>query len=108
MELYTFRRISKGSNPSCQARNGNCLQRVVQTAFKKRVHGHPDLEAKFWERVKIFLDDPRDARLRTHKLSGSLRELWSFTVEYDFRIVFMFAEPNRAVFVDIGKHDDVY
>ena len=77
-------------------------------AFKKRVEGRKELEAKFWRRVEIFTHNPYDPRLRTHKLSGELRDLWSFTVEYDVRVVFAFLPNNRAVFEDIGSHDEVY
>jgi mRNA-degrading endonuclease YafQ of YafQ-DinJ toxin-antitoxin module len=34
--------------------------------------------------------------------------LWSFSVDYDCRVVFSFVEPERSLFVDIGTHDDVY
>lgn len=57
-------------------------------AFKKRIEGRKELEQKFWRRVEIFIANPHDSRLRTHKLSGELREQWSFTVEYDVRVVF--------------------
>ncbi|MDD5138801.1 MAG: type II toxin-antitoxin system YafQ family toxin [Verrucomicrobiales bacterium] len=77
-------------------------------AFKKRIEGRKPLEDKFWRRLEIFRDNPLDARLRTHKLSGELREHWSFTIEYDVRVVFQFASKNRAVFQDIGTHDEVY
>ncbi len=77
-------------------------------AFKKRIEGRKDLEEKFWKRLEIFKANPRDLRLRTHKLSGDLREYWSFTVEYDIRVVFQFASENRVVFQDIGTHDEVY
>jgi mRNA-degrading endonuclease YafQ of YafQ-DinJ toxin-antitoxin module len=66
------------------------------------------LEEKFWERVQWFTANAHDSRLRTHKLSGELRGLWSFTVEYDVRVVFYFLPRQRAVFVDIGTHDEVY
>jgi mRNA-degrading endonuclease YafQ of YafQ-DinJ toxin-antitoxin module len=50
-----------------------------------------------------------DHRLKTHKLQGKLKELWSYSVEYDLRILFYFTdEGRRVVFVDIGKHDEVY
>lgn len=52
-------------------------------AFKKRIEGRKELEQKFWRRVEIFTANPYDPRLRTHKLSGELRQQWSFTVEYD-------------------------
>jgi mRNA-degrading endonuclease YafQ of YafQ-DinJ toxin-antitoxin module len=77
-------------------------------AFKKWIGRQKDLEEKFWQRVEIFRNDPFDLRLRTHKLFGDLREYWSFTVEYDIRVVFQFAAKNRAVFQDIGTHDEVY
>jgi mRNA-degrading endonuclease YafQ of YafQ-DinJ toxin-antitoxin module len=77
-------------------------------AFRRRIKGKPELEEKFWQRTKIFKADPFDARLKTHKLSGKLKDLWSFTIEFDLRVLFYFAEENKAVFVDIGKHDVVY
>lgn len=77
-------------------------------AFKKRIEGRKPLEDKFWKRVEMFRNDPHDARLRTHKLSGNLQEHWSFAIEYDVRDVFQFANQNRAVFQDIGSHDEVY
>jgi mRNA-degrading endonuclease YafQ of YafQ-DinJ toxin-antitoxin module len=77
-------------------------------AFKKRVAGNAELEEKFWKRVAIFTNNPYEPTLRTHKLSGELKGLWSFTVEYDVRVVFSFAGKNRAVFEDIGSHDAVY
>ena len=77
-------------------------------AFRKRIEGRKPLEEKFWKRVEMFKEDPHDARLRTHKLSGELQGYWSFSVEYDVRVVFQFASNNRAVFQDIGSHDEVY
>jgi mRNA-degrading endonuclease YafQ of YafQ-DinJ toxin-antitoxin module len=77
-------------------------------AFKKRIKGNIDLEARFWQKVEQFTIDPFDQSLKTHKLSGKLKELWSFSVEYDERVLFYFTEDGNAVFVDIGSHDEVY
>lgn len=77
-------------------------------AFKKLVKGKPSLEDVFWAKVEIFVRDPYDGRLRTHKLSGKLHELWSFSVTYDVRVVLSFVEDDRAIFEDIGNHDTVY
>jgi len=77
-------------------------------AFKKRIKGNIDLEARFWQKVEQFTIDPFDQSLKTHKLSGKLKELWSFSVEYDDRVLFYFTEDGNAVFVDIGSHDEVY
>ncbi len=81
---------------------------AFRRAFKKKIKGHIELEAKFWQKVDIFIKDPFDRTLRTHKLSGKLQDLWSFSIGYDLRVVFYFAEENKVVFVDIGNHDEVY
>ncbi|WP_353740582.1 type II toxin-antitoxin system RelE/ParE family toxin [Desulfoferrobacter suflitae] len=77
-------------------------------AFSKRIKGQLPLEKLFWERVETFVEDPFDKRLRTHKLSGKLKDLWSFSITYDSRVIFYFADQTRAIFVDIGSHDEVY
>ena len=77
-------------------------------AFKKRIAGQKALEEKFWQRVEIFTNDPFDPRLRTHKLSGKLDELWSFSFAYDLRVVFYILPQNRVMFENIGTHDEDY
>jgi len=79
-------------------------------AYQKRIKGNSISEKAFKNSLAIFINDPFDARLKTHKLSGKLKELWSFSVTYSQRIVFYFSadKPAKAVFVDIGSHDEVY
>lgn len=77
-------------------------------AFKKRIKGNKELEKKYWEKVGVFIKDPFDRILKTHKLSGKLQDLWSFSIEYDSRIIFYFTDNGNVVFVDLGKHDEVY
>ncbi|HAZ44555.1 MAG TPA: type II toxin-antitoxin system mRNA interferase toxin, RelE/StbE family [Cyanobacteria bacterium UBA11369] len=77
-------------------------------AFKKRIKGNVDLETRFWQKVEQFTTDPFEQSLKTHKLSGRLKDLWSFSVDYDERVLFYFTEDGNAVFVDIGSHDEVY
>lgn len=43
-------------------------------AFKKRVKGKADLEARFRAKLEMFIADPYDPNLRTHKLSGKLKD----------------------------------
>ena len=76
--------------------------------FKKCIKGNADLEARFWQKLEQFTIDPFDPSLKKNKLSGKLREFWSFSVDYDERVLFYFTEDEKAVFVDIGSHDEVY
>jgi len=77
-------------------------------AFKKRIKGNEDVEERFWQKLERFSGNPYDPSLKTHKLSGKLKEFWSFSVDYDARVLFYFTDDGKAVFVDIGSHDDVY
>ncbi|MBD2311014.1 type II toxin-antitoxin system YafQ family toxin [Desertifilum sp. FACHB-1129] len=81
---------------------------AFKRAFKKKIKGNPDLEVRFWQKLELFIIDPFEPILKTHKLSGKLKDLWSFSVEYDERVVLYFTDDERAVFVDIGSHDEVY
>jgi mRNA-degrading endonuclease YafQ of YafQ-DinJ toxin-antitoxin module len=84
------------------------LSSGFRKAFKRKIRGNKKLENRFRERVEMFQTDAFDPRLHTHKLSGQLQGLWSFSVEYDVRIIFTFVAAERALFVDIGTHDEVY
>ncbi len=77
-------------------------------AFKNRIAGDSRREQNFWKALETFKENPNSPALRTHKLSGKLKDLWSFRVEYDLRIIFYFENPARAIFVDIGTHKEVY
>ena len=81
---------------------------TFKRSFKKRIKGSRDLETKFWQKLEQFTIDPFHPSLKTHKLSGKLKEFWSFSVDYDERVLLYFIEDNKAVFVDIGSHDEVY
>lgn len=71
-------------------------------AFRKKVRGRPEIEDLFWNKAAVFIEDPFDSSLKTHKLSGQLKDLWSF-------VVFYFEDNNtKAIFVNIGSHDEVY
>lgn len=77
-------------------------------AFKKCIKGNKTLEKKFRDKLEQFQKNPFEPSLKTHKLSGKLKDLWSFTIEYDIRIIFYFTDNNDAVFIGIGSHDQVY
>jgi len=84
------------------------LSSRFRKAFKRKIRGNKILETRFRDRAAIFENSPFDPRLKTHKLSGELYDLWSFSVDYDVRVIFSFMEANRVLFVDIGTHDEVY
>lgn len=77
-------------------------------AYKKRIRGNKELEIRFAERLHRFMENPRDPSLHVHKLSHDLTGLFAFKIDYDCRVVFEYIDPDHALFVDIGTHDQVY
>jgi addiction module RelE/StbE family toxin len=84
------------------------FENSFKRSYRRKIAGNQDRERRFKQKLALFQQNPFETSLRTHKLSGRLNDLWSFSVEYDLRIVFYFADENKVVFIDIGTHDEVY
>lgn len=54
---------------------------------------------------KLFRKDPFTPRLKTHKLTGKLDELWAFSINYQDRVIFEFLTKEKVLFHRIGSHD---
>lgn len=78
-------------------------------AYRKRVKA-TDAESLFWQKLDLFISDPFESKLKTHRLSGKLKDLWSFSLDYNLRVIFYFTKDKqkKAVLIDIGTHDEVY
>lgn len=82
-------------------------------AFRSKVKQNPDLEAKISQKLEILVNNPFHPSLKTHKLKGSLSGVWSFSIDYDYRIVFKFVTnklsgEEEILLINIGSHDEVY
>ena len=64
-----------------------------------------DLKLSAKKKEKIFRKNPFYPSLNTHKLSGKLDDLWSFSVDYRTRIVFEFSKKDIVFFLSVGNHD---
>jgi len=76
--------------------------------YQKRVRNDAELKKRFWTMMRLFSKNPFDRRLRTHKLTGKLEGLWSFSVAYDWRVIFRFLSKDEVLLIDTGGHDEVY
>ena len=47
-------------------------------AYKRNVKNNSEYKKRFWNAFEIFVKDPFDPKLKTHKLSGKLKGLWVF------------------------------
>ncbi|MDP3763213.1 MAG: type II toxin-antitoxin system mRNA interferase toxin, RelE/StbE family [bacterium] len=54
---------------------------------------------------KLFRKNPFDSRLKTHKLHGTMREYWAFSISYSYRIGFTFIDRDLVRFHSVGTHN---
>lgn len=63
------------------------------------------LQEEVKEKVSLFKENHKHPFLKTHKLKGHLKSFWSFSVNYDYRIVFEYEKSDTVAFLVIGNHD---
>lgn len=66
---------------------------------------HEEIKVRSKHREKIFKANPFDSRLKTHRLKGKLKDYWSYSVDYQYRILFRFIDNETVLYHDIGTHD---
>ena len=70
---------------------------AFKRSYRKRIHRVPHLKNQFREKMELFLEEPFDPHLRTHKLSGKLKGTWAFSINDDYRVVFEFIDMATTV-----------
>ena len=56
------------------------------------------------KKEKEFRKNPRSPSLKMHKLSGKLKDFFSFSINYSYRVVFRFMDKENVIFYDVGTH----
>lgn len=76
---------------------------------KKFLRQYKKLPAKIRNHAEaaeeIFRSNPFHSGLNTHKLKGKLNDFWSFSINFQYRIIFEFIDKGDVSFLLIGKHD---
>ncbi len=73
--------------------------------FKK----HPELKTKYIKIIRIIQVNPFHPSLRLHKLKGGKKELYSLSIDMQYRILLDFIiEKKKIVLIDIGSHEEIY
>lgn len=57
------------------------------------------------KKEKVFRKDPFTPSLKTHKLTGKLRNYWSFSIDFQYRIIFEFVGKEIIWFHSVGTHE---
>ena len=82
-------------------------------AFKRLIRKNPQLRPLIEKTLRQLTEDPFHPSLRSHKLIGGLSEVWSYSVDYSYRLLFEFVENPESdldsiLLLNIGAHDEVY
>lgn len=76
-------------------------------SYRQRIIKNFKLEAKFKQRLKLFLEDKNNPILKDHRLIGSKSRYRSFSITGDFRVIY--EETNDGILLhNIGTHNQVY
>ena len=90
------------------------IELILDNAFKQSYtkwrNKHLNLVDLFKEKLKLFSEEPFNPILKTHSLSGILKGLWAFNINYKYRVIFKFItkDKQKVLLIDIGTHDEVY
>lgn len=79
---------------------------VYASKFQREYKKLPDKIKNIAEQnEQIFRDNPFNPALDTHKLHGRLKDFWSFSIGYKYRIIFEFVNKETVYFHSTGNHD---
>ncbi|MDO8626263.1 MAG: type II toxin-antitoxin system RelE/ParE family toxin [Candidatus Magasanikbacteria bacterium] len=77
--------------------------------FERRYAELPaHIQTKAERRERFFRANPFHPPLHTEKLHPKSREVWSFRVDEDYRILFRFKDAQTVYFLTIGPHHWIY
>ena len=80
------------------------LQKELEKIYKRE----NKLSDRIEKQIALFEENPAHPSLRTHKLSGTLNNMWSISITRSIRMVYVQLDQDNALFVKIGTHDEVY
>ena len=66
---------------------------------------HPEIQKEVSEKIELLKDVDNHKYLKVHKLRGRLRNRYSFSVNYQTRIVFTYISKQEIALFAIGDHE---
>jgi len=78
---------------------------LTTSYFRKALKKIPeDVAKQFKIKQAIFKKNPFTSSLKTHKLSGKLSHYHSFSINYQYRVLFEFLNEKTVLFINVGTH----
>lgn len=60
------------------------------------------------KQLKFFKQNPKHPSLRTHKLSGNLKDSYSISITKSLRMIYTKNPDGSIYFFKLGTHEEVY
>jgi mRNA-degrading endonuclease YafQ of YafQ-DinJ toxin-antitoxin module len=80
---------------------------VIPYSLKKRIKKLPlEIRKKFYWSLNMLLNNETHPSLRNKKIEGTLN-YWEFSITMNYRCIYR-REKNKALILEIGKHEDVF
>ncbi len=77
--------------------------------FKKQFEKLPKkIQGHFYRKLNIFITNPFHPILNNHKLSGSMKNMWSINVTGDIRAIYEQINKTSVLFLTIANHNNLY
>ena len=77
--------------------------------FKKKVNKLPkSIKIKLAERIRLFMNEPKNIILNNHKLNGAYGGYRSINITGNYRMIYEELPDNSARLIDIGTHTELY
>ncbi|MFH1656580.1 MAG: type II toxin-antitoxin system mRNA interferase toxin, RelE/StbE family [Candidatus Nealsonbacteria bacterium] len=82
---------------------------LVTEEFKKRYRKLPfHIQKKAEKKEEVFYKNPFNPLLHIEKFEPKRKEVWSFRIDKEYRILFKFVNSNKVIFMTCGHHNWVY
>lgn len=82
---------------------------LLTEEFERRYADLPvAVKRKAERRMALFKSNPFDPTLRTEKLHPREREVWSFRIDENYRVIFRFRDARAVYFLTVGPHHWIY
>ncbi len=59
-------------------------------------------------RIKLFVQEPNNPQLNTHRLKGEYEDYFSINISGDIRAMYEIVDKDTILFIKIGTHSELY
>lgn len=66
------------------------------------------IKKKAEKKETIFRQNPFCSSLHTEKLEPRSKEVWSFRIDREYRVIFKYIDSNKVIFLICGHHNWIY